>query len=102
MATSSNADIPETDNFFLIFCSERKDQSQNLSITEIINCETGSYLNLQKAIFHATPPRTSCKRVPNTAEISTEPISYQSSISFGKKEQENVGRSLIQVLRIVC
>ena len=39
---------------------ERKDQSQNLSITEIINCETGSYLNLHKAIFHATPPRTSC------------------------------------------
>ena len=32
----------------------RKDQSQSLSITELINCETGSYLNLQKAIFHAT------------------------------------------------
>ena len=24
---------------------EKKDQSQSLSITEIINCETGSYLN---------------------------------------------------------
>ena len=33
---------------------EKKDQSQSLSITEIINCETGSYLNVQKAIFHAT------------------------------------------------
>ena len=32
---------------------ETKDQSQSLSITEIINCETGSYLNVQKAIFHA-------------------------------------------------
>ena len=31
-----------------------KDQSQSLSITEIINCETGRYLNVQKAIFHAT------------------------------------------------
>ena len=33
---------------------EAKDQSQSLSITEIINCESGSYLNVQKAIFHAT------------------------------------------------
>ena len=33
--------------------SEKKDHSQSLSITEIINCETGSYLNVQKAMFHA-------------------------------------------------
>ena len=37
---------------------ETKDQSQSLSITEIINCETGSYLNVQKAIFHATLRKT--------------------------------------------
>ena len=37
---------------------ERKHQSHSLSITEIINCETGSYLNVQKAIFHATLPQT--------------------------------------------
>ena len=39
---------------------ERKDQSHSLSITEIINCETGSYLNVQKAIFHATPRQKTC------------------------------------------
>ena len=33
---------------------EKKDQSQSLTITEIINCETGSNLNVQKAIFHGT------------------------------------------------
>ena len=33
---------------------EKKDQSHSLSITGIINCETGSYLNVQKTIFHAT------------------------------------------------
>ena len=33
---------------------EKKDQSHSLSITENINYETGSYLNVQKAIFHAT------------------------------------------------
>ena len=33
---------------------EKKDQSQSLSITEIIICETDSYLNVQNAIFHAT------------------------------------------------
>ena len=33
---------------------EKKDPSQRLSITEIINCETGSHLNVQKAIFDAT------------------------------------------------
>ena len=35
-------------------CFEKKDQSQSLSVTEAINFETGSYLNVQKAIFHAT------------------------------------------------
>ena len=40
--------------------SETKNQSHSLSITEIINCETGRYLNLQKAIFHATLRQTSC------------------------------------------
>ena len=39
---------------------ERKDQSHSLSITEIINCETGSYLNIQKAIFHAMFPQKIC------------------------------------------
>ena len=43
--------------------SERKYQSQSLSITEIINCETGSYLNVQKAIFHITLRQTTCYRV---------------------------------------
>ena len=33
---------------------QRKEQSHRLSITEIINCETGSYLNVKKAIFRAT------------------------------------------------
>ena len=39
---------------------EKKDQSHSLSINEIINCETGSYLNVQKAIFHATPRQITC------------------------------------------
>ena len=65
MATSSNADISETGNFFLVLIPflkltlnldyfGKKVQSQSLGITEIINCETSSYLNVQKAIFHAT------------------------------------------------
>ena len=39
---------------------EKEDQSQSLSITEIINCETASYLNVQQAIFHATLRKTTC------------------------------------------
>ena len=39
---------------------EQKDQSHSLSITKIINCETGSYLNVQKPIFHATLRQTTC------------------------------------------
>ena len=54
--------------FFIVFLKsklnleyfERKDQSQSLSITEIINCETGTYLNFQKAIFHTTLRQTRC------------------------------------------
>ena len=33
---------------------EKKDQSNSLSITEINNCKTSSYLSVKKAIFHAT------------------------------------------------
>ena len=39
---------------------EKKDQSHSLSINEIIHCETGSYLNGQKAIFHATLRKIIC------------------------------------------
>ena len=39
---------------------KKKDQSRSLSITEIINCETGIYLNVQKAIFDATLRKTTC------------------------------------------
>ena len=39
---------------------ERKDQCQRLSILEIINCETGSYLDVQKAIFHARFRQATC------------------------------------------
>ena len=39
---------------------EKKDQSQSLTITEIINCETGSYLNVKKAIFHVTLRKPTC------------------------------------------
>ena len=39
---------------------EKKDQSHRLGITEVINCETGSHLNDQKAIFHATHLQTAC------------------------------------------
>ena len=39
---------------------EKKGQFHSLSITEIINCETCSHLNDQKAIFHATLRHTTC------------------------------------------
>ena len=39
---------------------EKKYQSQSLTITEIINCETGSYLNLQNAIFHVALRKPTC------------------------------------------
>ena len=39
---------------------EKKDQCQSLTLTEIINGERGSYLNVQKAIFHATLRKPTC------------------------------------------
>ena len=39
---------------------QKKDQSHSLSITEIINCETGSYLTDQKSIFRATLRQIPC------------------------------------------
>ena len=71
MATSSSSDISETQIFFRFFIAflkstlnlyyfEKKDQSHSSSITEIIHCETGSYLNGQKPIFHGTLWQTTC------------------------------------------
>ena len=39
---------------------EKKDQSHSLSITEINNCKTSSYLIVKKAIFHATLRQPTC------------------------------------------
>ena len=39
---------------------QKKDQSQSLSINEIINCETGNYLNVQSAIIYATLRKITC------------------------------------------
>ena len=39
---------------------EKKDPSHSLRITAIINCETGSYLNVEKAILQATLRKTTC------------------------------------------
>ena len=39
---------------------ERIDQAMSLSITEITNSETGSYLNVQKAIFQTKLRHTTC------------------------------------------
>ena len=35
-------------------------QPHSLSINEIIKCEKGSYLNVQKPIFHATLRQITC------------------------------------------
>ena len=81
---------------------QKKDPSHSLSITEIGNCQTGSYLNVQKAIFHTTLGRTTCYRVQNTTGISTEPVSYHSPINLRQKEEQRVGPSQICGLRTVC
>ena len=39
---------------------EKKDQSHSLTRTETINCETGSYLNFQKSMFHETHRQITC------------------------------------------
>ena len=39
---------------------EKKDMSHSLSINEIINCETGNYLNIQNAIIYATLRKITC------------------------------------------
>ena len=39
---------------------ETKDQSHSLSITEINNCKTSSYLIVKNAIFHATLRQPTC------------------------------------------
>ena len=54
--------------FFIVFLKsalyfehiEKKDQSHSLSTTEIINCKPGSYLNVERGMFHATLRQTTC------------------------------------------
>ena len=74
---------------------EKKDQSQSLSIREIINCERSSYLNVQKAILHLTLRQTTYYRFPNTPEISKEPVSYHSTNKLRYWEYEKIGPSQI-------
>ena len=95
LKTCSRFFIPFLKSTLYLLYFEKKDQSHSLSITEIINCETGSYLNVQKAIFHATLLQTTCYRFPNTAEISTEPVSYYYSINLRYWEYEKVDPSQI-------
>ena len=52
-----NAFLKSTLNFQYF---EKKDQSDSLGITKVINCETGSHLNDQKVIFHTTHLQTAC------------------------------------------
>ena len=44
----------------LEYFGKKKDKSHSLSIKENINCERDSYLNVQKAIFHATLWQITC------------------------------------------
>ena len=89
--------------FFIVFLKstlnleyfEKKDQSESLSITEIIKCERGTYLNVQKAIFHATLRQATYYRFPNTAEISIKPVSYHSSNNLRYWVYEKIGPSQI-------
>ena len=81
---------------------ERKDLFQSLSIREIHNCERCNYLNVQKAIFHATLRQTTYYRFPSTPDISTEPVSYHSSNNLRYWEYENICPSQIGTLRTVC
>ena len=58
----TSLELKKFSGFFIAFLKsmlnfdyfEKQDHSQGLNITEIINCETVSYLNVQKVIFHAT------------------------------------------------
>ena len=64
----TSLDLKTCSRFFIAFLKstlnfeyfDKKDHSQSLNITEIINCETVSYLNVQKAVFHATLRKTTC------------------------------------------
>ena len=71
MATNFEADISKTEHFFRISyyvfeiyvkfgVFSKKNQSHSVTITEIINWETGSYLNVQKSMFHATLRQKTC------------------------------------------
>ena len=44
----------------LEYFEKTKGQSPSLTNTEIINCEKSSYVNVQKAIFHATLRQITC------------------------------------------
>ena len=60
LKTSSRFFIPFVTSTLNFQYFEKKDQSHRLSITEVINLETGSHLNDQKAILHATHLQTAC------------------------------------------
>ena len=48
---------------------EKKYQLHNLNISEVIDSEKCSYLNVKKQLFQNTLRESKCLHVPNTAEI---------------------------------
>ena len=60
LETSSRFFIPFLECTLNLEYFEKKDQSHCLSITEIINCEKVTYLNVEKVIFHVSLPQITC------------------------------------------
>ena len=54
---------------YMKFCLIRKkDHLHNVNISEVIDFEKCSYLNVKKQMFQDTLRRWTCSRIPNTAQ----------------------------------
>ena len=77
---------------------EEKDQLHSLNISEVIDCEKYSYLNVKRQLFQNNLRETAHSQVPNTAQISMAALLSQFCITPRQTELKNMPLNQIENL----
>ena len=113
-ATNSNSHISEKikiskifnpfskPTWYFLFLEKKKDWLDSLNISEVLDSEKFSYLNVKKQLLHNNLRQWAHSRVPNTAQIYMAALLSYFSINPRQIESENMPVNEIENLRTFC
>ena len=81
---------------------KKKDWLDSLNISEVLDSEKFSYLNVKKQLLHNNLREWAHSRVPNTAQIYMAALLSYFSINPRQIESENMPVNEIENLRTFC